>query len=381
MTLGRCSRLFFSAVLSAFPERECHWLEAGPRCDNIHSAKLWCQPHRAERRKGARATTTVPDQYDALRTIVKTWLLHGVAVVAIAITLVFGLTGASEGGSQAAGASNGRYPWFTTASIKVSDAPAAEFWASGNEFVAIEPVIDMIVFAYGEERPLKPAQVLGGPDWVKTEVFNIDAELPKSLSDQIKPPLRAVGPGPGAYPDGVRRTAAVKQVLRSLLINRFKLRIRHETKVLPVYELALAENGPKIAEDKTAEQSCQMTDVGPNLPSAFVREKERWLDAKCDFSNFAGLLSASPELRSRVLVDKTGLRGRYSFKLHWTPEIPAGMHTPTMGGQSNNSAGRPESSGPSLFTALQEQLGLTVKSTTAPVDVIVIQHIENPAKN
>lgn len=80
-------------------------------------------------------------------------------------------------------------------------------------------------------------------------------------------------------------------------------------------------------------------------------------------------------------MDKTGLHGRYSFKLHWTPEVPTGMHMPAIGGQSNISAAPSESSGPSLFTALQDQLGLTVKSTTAPVDVIVIQHIENPAKN
>jgi uncharacterized protein (TIGR03435 family) len=237
------------------------------------------------------------------------------------------------------------------------------------------------VFAYGEKQgPLKPVQVLSGPEWMKTEVFNIDAELPESLSDQIKPPVRGVGSFP-SYPAGVGRTDAIKQVFRSLLINRFKLRIRHETKVLPVYELVLAKNGPKIAEDKTADRSCRMTDVGPDLPSTFARGKERRLDVKCDFNTFAGLLSASPELRSRVLVDKTGLHGRYSFKLHWTPEVPIGMRTPTMGGQSNSSAASSESSGPSLFTALREQLGLEVRSTTAPVDVIVIQHIENPTSN
>lgn len=322
------------------------------------------------------------DEYDALRTIVKTLVRDAAGFAAIAIPLVLATAGcASKGATQVAGASNRQYPWFQTASIKLNNTSAAEFSVSGNEFVAIEPAIDMIVFAYGEERPLKQAQVLGGPDWVKTEVFNIAAELPKPLLDQIKPPLRAVGPGPGAYPDGIHRTDAVKQVFRSLLINRFKLQVRHETKVLPVYELVLAKNGPKIAEDKTADPSCQMTDLDPNLPSTFSRAKGRQLDVKCDFDTFAGLLSASPELRSRVLVDKTGLHGRYSFKLHWTPEVPTGMNTPAIGGRSNSGAASSESSGPSLFTALQEQLGLEVKSTTAPVDVIAIQHIENPAKN
>jgi uncharacterized protein (TIGR03435 family) len=303
------------------------------------------------------------------------WLLGGAAALAIAIPFALGLTGVAKGGTQGAEASNGRYPWwFTTASIKLNGAPAAEISAFGNEFVAIEPAIDMIMFAYGEQRPLKPAQVLGGPDWMKTEVFNIDAELPKSLSDQIKPPLHSVGPGALLYPIDVRRTDAVQQVLRSLLINRFKLQIRHETKVLPAYELVLAKNGPKIAKDETADRSCRISDIGPG--------KGRRLNVKfCGFNTFVGALSASPELRSRVLVDKTGLYGRYSFELHWTPEVPTEMHMPTIGGQSNNSAAPPEPSGPSLFIALQDQLGLKVQSTTAPVDTIVIEHIENPTEN
>jgi uncharacterized protein (TIGR03435 family) len=309
------------------------------------------------------------------------WLVGGATVVAIATLLVLEMTSAVKGGSQRAGASNGRYPWFQTASIKLNDSPASEISASGHEFVAIEPAIDMIMFAYGEQRPLKPAQVLGGPYWMTTEVFNIDAELPESLSDQIKPPVRGVGSFP-SYPAGLGRTDALKQVFRSLLVSRFKLRMRYETKVLPVYELVLTKNGPKIAKDATATRSCQFTDVDPDLPSAFVQGKGRSLDVKsCDFNTFVGLLSASPELRSRVLVDKTGLHGRYSFKLHWTPEVRTGMQMLMSRGQPNNGAAPSESSGPSLFAALQDQLGLTVQSTTAPVDTIAIEHIENPAQN
>lgn len=161
-------------------------------------------------------------------------------------------------------------------------------------------------------------------------------------------------------------------MLRSLLINRFKLRIEHETKVLPVYELVSAKNGPKIAEDKTADQPCRMTGLDP----------EPGIDVKsCDFSTFLGLISIDPELRSRVLVDKTGLDGRYSFKFHWTPKRPPGMPMPATVGQSNHSAASPEPSGPSLFTALREQLGLRLEASTAPVDTIVIEHIEKPTEN
>lgn len=302
-------------------------------------------------------------------------LLGGAAALAIAIPLALGTAGcASKDGTRGAEASNGRYPWFKTASIKLHEDTAccAIYTLSKDRFVAMERAIDMIMFAYGEQRPLKPAQVLGGPDWINTQVFNIDAELPRSLWDQVKP-LRATGPAL-MYPPGVSRTDAVKQVFRSLLINRFKLQITHETKVLPVYELVLADNGPKIAEDKTTDGPCRITDIGP--------EKWHWLDAKfCDFNTFFGVLSAIPELKSRVLMDKTGLQGPYSFKLHWTPKMPPGLPKPARGGQRNRSAAPSKLSGPSLFTALREQLGLKVQSTTAPVDTIVIEHIENPTEN
>lgn len=295
--------------------------------------------------------------------------------MAIAIPLTLGITGcASKGGTQGAGASNGRSPSFKTVSIKLNDANACcAVYLSKDRFVATDFAIDMIMFAYGAKRPLKPAQVLGGPDWMKTEVFHIDAEPSKSLSDQVKEPLSAMGPALEADDAEVPGPDVVKQAFRSLLINRFKLRVSHETTELPVYELVLAKNGPKVAKDETADRSCRITGIGPG--------KGRWLGVKCDFGTFAGVLSAIPELRSRVLVDKTGLHGRYSFKLHWKPEMPPGMPMPAMRSQGNRGAAPSEPSGPSLFTALQDQLGLKVVSGQAPIDVIVIEHVERPTPN
>lgn len=292
------------------------------------------------------------------------WLLGGAAVVAIATPLALGMTGASRAATQGSEASNGRLPRFETASIKLNNAPRAVegFTFYRGRLVATESTMHMIAYAYGEKHPLKQVQVLGGPDWIKTKVFNIDGDLSKSFSDQVKPPLRYAGPPP-LYPAGVRRTDAIKHVFRSLLINRFKLRVRHEKKALPVYELVAAPNGPKITEDKATGQPCRITGLGPG--------KGLGMGVKsCDFRTFTGFLSIVPELRSRVLVDKTGLQGRYSFKLHWTPHIyvPPGRQMPA------------EPSGPSLFTALR-QVGLKVVSTSAPVDVLIIEHIERPTPN
>lgn len=303
--------------------------------------------------------------------------LGAFAILALAIPLAFGIMSPSKAGTQKTGASNGRLPSFKTVSVKLNEGTACCAMSfTKDRFVATDSAIDMIMFAYGEKSPLKPTQVFGGPDWMKTQVFSIDAEPSTSFSDQVKRPLSLVGPGPEVPGPDV-----VKQAFRSLLINHFKLRVRHETKELPVYELVLAKNGPKFAKDKTANGSCRIGDVSPDLPPVSARGKERWLDVKCDFGTFAGVLAAFPQLRSRVLVDRTGLRGHYSFILHWTPVVPTGLHRPTIGGQSNNNAVHSKPSGPSLFSALREQLGLKVQSATAPVDAIVIEHIENPAKN
>jgi|GEM_PF-806770 len=292
----------------------------------------------------------------------------------MAIALALGTAGCASK-THGVAASNGRYPWFETASIKLNDSTACcAMTLSKNRFVATQSAIDMIMSAYGGNLPLKPAQVLDGPDWMKTDVFNIDAQLPQSLSDQVRQPLRAVGPGPGV-PAEVPGSDVVRQLFRSLLTNRFKLQIKHEKKVLPVFELLLAKNGSKIAEDKVAGSPCRITDVGPG-------KGLRLNVQSCDFDTFAGLLSGMPELRSRVLVDNTGLHGRYSFKLHWTPEIPPRMRRPATGAQRSLVAAHSKPPSPPPFiTALREQLGLKVQPTTAPVDTILIQHIENPARN
>lgn len=311
-------------------------------------------------------------------------LLQGaLAAAVITIPLTLGMASAAKGGIPGQKRAMGDTLAFRTVSIKLNEnAGCCAMMLSKDRFVATDSAINMIMAAYGGKSPLKPAQVLGGPDWMKTDVFSIDAEPSKFLSGQVKAPLRLAGPGPALlYIPGFPGADVVTQAFRSLLMNRFKLRIKHETEVLPVYELVLAKVGPKMAKDKAGGGSCRIGDVGPNLPPVSARGKGRWLDVNCDFGTFAGVLSASPEFGSRVLVDKTGLRGRYSFRLHWTPEMPTGMHTPTNGGQSNNSAALSTPSGSSLFTALREQLGLEVKSTKAPVDTIVVQHIENPAKN
>lgn len=294
-------------------------------------------------------------------------LLGGAAAVVIAVPLALGMTGyASKGGTQGTEASNGRLPSFETASIKLekSHMPLAGRRLFGRYYSASSNVTGMIVHAYGQYlKPLSTDQVLGGPAWIRTDFYQINARVSDSVIN-----------GEWKKLSFAQQWNEAMLMLRSLLINRFKLGVRHEKKVLPVFELVLGKNGPKISEDKTAERSCRITGLGPGKGFGF--------DVKsCHLNDFVWLLSHFPDLMGRVLVDKTGLHGRYSFKVHWTREIPAGMLIRARGRQRNHGAVPSESSGPSLFTALREQLGLKLVAGKAPEDVVIIEHIERPTPN
>jgi len=282
-------------------------------------------------------------------------VLGGAAAVVIAIPLGLGMTGAVRNGTLGAESTNGRLPSFEVASIKLDKSPMPPSGAhlSGDYFSTTTKVMPMIMAAYGQyPRTLSFSQVLGGPAWIRTDFYDIDAKVSESI---VNGEWKKLSPG--------QRWNEVWLMERSLLMNRFKLQVTHETKELPVFELVLAKNGPKIAEDNTRDQSCL---INHHIPGKGL---ELELDVKsCEVQKFIGDLN-SPELMGRELVDKTGLHGRYSFKLGWTPEAPPGMPTPS------------DSSGPSLFTALREQLGLRLVSGKAPVDVIVIEHIERPTPN
>ena len=147
------------------------------------------------------------------------------------------------------------------------------------------------------------------------------------------------------------------QMLQSLLADRFKLRLHRETKDLPVYVLAIAKNGPHLRENVSHQDEVGMMGRGEihgtDAPiSALVRR-----------------LSRQSELGHRPVLDRTGLTGDYDWDLTWTPNDASGTAT------------SPDSSGPSIFTAIQEQLGLKLQPQTASAPVIVIDHVEKPSEN
>jgi uncharacterized protein (TIGR03435 family) len=148
-------------------------------------------------------------------------------------------------------------------------------------------------------------------------------------------------------------------MLQSLLADRFKLRFHREMREIPVYELVAAKNGPKLKESApTAESMGRMTVNGRNYQASIP--KARMDDVVQAIGN---------SFLDRPVLDKTGLTGTYDLKLTYTPDIPS------------NRKGDPDPNDISIFTAVQEQLGLKLEPTKALVEILVVDHVEKPIEN
>ena len=213
---------------------------------------------------------------------------------------------------------------------------------------------------------LQAFQISGGPGWMQSDGFNIDAK--------------------GA---GQATQAQVYRMLRSLLEDRFQLKTHWETKELPVYTLSVAKNGPKLPKPK--EGSC--LDANPNAPSAPPTPGrppaipcgapmvmlEQWIRIQGGKVSIADLSKTLSMVMGRTVIDKTGFADAFDLVLNFTPdEAVAGL--PRAPRPDPGSATDP-SAPPSIFAALQEQLGLRLDSTKGPVEILVVDHVEKPTEN
>lgn len=188
-------------------------------------------------------------------------------------------------------------------------------------------------------------QIVGLPNWADSETYDIEAKV----SAETAPEFRKLLP--------MQRNP----MLQSVLAGRFHLVCHFETRTLPAYALVVAKGGPKL------------TEVQPGtLPNGFTDPGGISADRNTIAATTApiSLLMAVLQQRlGRPVVDRTGLTGRYTFKLNWTPASAPAPNTPD-GDQ-----------GASIFTALQEQLGFKLEATHAPVQVLVVDHIDRPTEN
>lgn len=218
----------------------------------------------------------------------------------------------------------------------------------------------LIEFAYS----LRDIQLTGGPAWTSSQGYVLDAKADEATATQLQKL-----PGP-------QQRQQMQLMMRSLLTARFKLALSHQTKELPIYALIVAKGGPKLKPTayKPPDSSWKDALFPPSPPHVLIHPGV--IDVYAEpIESLAGLLGLIPDLSDRIIEDQTGIKGSYNFVLHFSPQNapprPAG----------SPASGPPEDSAPSIFTALEEQLGLRLESTKGPVDTYVIDHIEEPTPN
>ena len=296
-------------------------------------------------------------------------LICAVGTAVVATPLAIGLMTAPQGRPKTEPVEPGATTAvaFAVASIKPdkshSGAITIQFEPDGFSATNI-PLRPLIREAYGVQDP----EIVGGPSWIDSATYDIHAKVEDTDVAALK-----------HLTFDQRR-----QMLRPILEDRFKLRIHWEMKVLPIYALVIAKNGPKLEKAKVSASAPQVS-VGPNLPMPAPiavrmtgRGQIQGADAPIDL--LVKSLARQPELGGRKILDKTGLTDQYDWELHWTPEDPAPLTGHAEAGRQGNTS-PPDSSGPSIFTAIQEQLGLKLESQKAPVSVLVIDHVEQPSEN
>lgn len=240
-------------------------------------------------------------------------------------------------------------PSFEVASVKPGNPSGGRFGYGfrGAEFVADNvPLKILIGFAYDVQFH----QLFGGPKWIDTDRFSIEAK-----------------PG-GTAPATPENTPRIRLMVQSLLEQRFKLALHRDTRMQMVYELSVAKGGPKVK-----------TSAGPGADrpqGIWNRGRGEMVATNIPVSTLVDVLS---QRLGATVIDKTGLAGKYDFTLSFMPE-PTQADLALFGPppEANPPA---DGSLPSVFTALQEQLGLRLESARGPVDVLVIDRAERPDAN
>lgn len=292
-------------------------------------------------------------------------------LVALAVTLATHSPAAQTRGSAFAVASirlNTSGPIFTAATV-----PRVALQPGGRLTVRNNSLHELLVVANG----VLDYQVAGGPDWVRSDRFDIDA---RGDAELIQDDARSM--------------------LKTLLIDRFKLATHTEVRTLPIYALTMARADRRVgAQLRPSSADCAPPTPPAGLPpippppapppgQQMTLLNNRW-PRPCPMIYAPGFISARAmgmdefaarliQLVDRPVLDRTGLGGNFDFELQFTPEFgPASAaFTPAPPpGQP------PTPTAPSIFTSVQEQLGLKLESQRGPVDVVVIDRVERPTEN
>jgi uncharacterized protein (TIGR03435 family) len=260
-------------------------------------------------------------------------------------------------------------PAFEVASVKLNRSLTGKSgggFQPGGRFSAENlPLRLLIQMAYGDPRPLSRFQIAGGPAWLDSDGFDIEAKTSTDFTEtQVL--------------DG---SATGKSMLQALLKDRFKLSIHHETQQRPVYSLVTAKTDGRLGPRLRLSSGADCDNARALEPSGRITAGSL---ARCgsyvlEFANGHFTLHArfitmeAVAMNMRNLVDRVVLAlsaptGTYSFDLDFNPAAPGGVAA----------ADGPPDGAVSIFTAVQEQLGLKLEPAKGPVDILVIDHVEKP---
>jgi uncharacterized protein (TIGR03435 family) len=210
----------------------------------------------------------------------------------------------------------------------------------GRDLVTVNMSLnDLISFAYGVQL----RQVTGAPAWAESEFYDITAQ-------------------PEA--EGMPNRKQLETMIQRLLADRFKLVFHHDKKEMAAFTLAVGKNGVKMTPSAGDPKG---------LPGLGFQALGNLFASNAGMSDFTGLMQSM--VLDRPVVDQTGLTGKYDFTLKWAPDESQ------FGGRGGSVKYPENEAPPDLFTAIQEQLGLQLKSAKIPVDVLVIDKVEKPGAN
>ncbi|WP_182276911.1 TIGR03435 family protein [Granulicella sp. 5B5] len=238
-------------------------------------------------------------------------------------------------------------PTFAVTTVKpnTTGSQDASTEMSGGIFTATNVTLKRMIAsrAYG----ISDARIFGGPKWMGSAKFDMQAKMESADAQRVKTLDRA------------HRRAMQQPMFQQMLADRFKLAVHWETREMPVYELVVGKKGSLLTPANPTEGGSGIDSDDNSLVATNVTLDELAQTLTQELQRDLG----------RVVVDKTGLSGRYDVKLKWTPEDDG-----TPGQQAADAP-------PTILTAIQEQLGLKLEPSKGPVKVLVIDHVEMPKGN
>lgn len=245
-------------------------------------------------------------------------------------------------------------PVFEVAAIKLNNSGSGSSNSDTNNGRLTATNVSLKGLMQYEAYGIPASRILGGPKWLDSTRFDIEAKMDDAEAAQLK------------ALDYEHRRVQAQAMFQQLLADRFQLKVHWETRELPVYALVVTKKGAKLqpAKDTTGNTGTSSNSHGSGVQFTATGQTLAQLAES--------LTSAAAHDLGREVIDRTGIEGKYDVSLNWTRDTGAASAGP----DSNT-----QDSGPSIFTAIQEQLGLKLEPSKGPVRVLVIDHAEMPSEN